>query len=263
MFGRKCSVIGVVHVLPLPGSDGWSGSIDQVLDAALKDAYVYKSQGVDALILENMHDAPYLVGKVEPETTAAMTMIAHAVKVEMELPLGIQLLAGANLEALAVALAAGADFIRVEGFVFAHVGDEGIHESCAAQLIRRRANLKAQQVKIFADIKKKHSAHAITGDVSLSETVHAAEFFKADGVVVTGVATGKPTDANDVRIARESGSIRVLVGSGVTAKNVGQYIPYSDALIVGSACKFEDDWRNHVDPERVKNLMNSVVSFRR
>src|SRR6185436_13037350 len=110
----------------------------------------------------------------------------------------------ANLEALGVAVAADLDFIRVEGFVFAHVGDEGYQESCAAELIRRRCNLKAERVQIFADIKKKHSAHAITGDVSLTETARAAEFFKADGVIVTGMHTGHSPDASEVKNVKSS-----------------------------------------------------------
>ncbi len=85
------------------------------------------------------------------------------------MPIGVQLLAGANAEALGVALAADLDFIRVEGFVFAHVGDEGIHEACAGELVRRRFYLQAENIKIFADIKKKHSSHSITEDIRLAK----------------------------------------------------------------------------------------------
>src|SRR6516164_4501587 len=134
MFGRKCSVIGAVHVPPLPGSADFAGNMEGILAQTLIDALTYKEEGVDALIVENMHDVPYLKGYVEPETVAAMSVLANAVKYETMLPLGVQLLAGANLEALAVAIASDLDFIRVEGFVFAHVGDEGVHESCAAEL---------------------------------------------------------------------------------------------------------------------------------
>src|SRR5437660_705001 len=129
MFNRKCSIIGVIHLLPLPGAAGYGGSIDEILRWALEDAINYKDQGIDALMIENMHDVPYLKGYVEPETTAAMTVVAQAIKYETMLPLGVQVLAGANLEALGIAVAASLDFIRVEGFVYAHVGDEGIHES--------------------------------------------------------------------------------------------------------------------------------------
>ncbi len=134
---------------PLPGSAGFKGGIDRLLATALNDALTYKENGIDAIIVENMHDVPYLKGYVYPETTATITVVARALKYECQLPLGLQLLAGANMEALGAAVAADVDFIRVEGFVYAHIGDEGLHESCAAVLIRKRANLQAERIKSF------------------------------------------------------------------------------------------------------------------
>jgi membrane complex biogenesis BtpA family protein len=255
MFGRKCSVIGAVHVPPLPGSPNYSGSIELILEQALSDALTYKDEGVDSIILENMHDVPYLKGRVEPETTAAMSVVANAIKYETMLPIGVQLLAGANIEALGVALACGADFIRVEGFVFAHVGDEGIHESCAAELVRRRKYLQAERIKIFADIKKKHSSHAITGDVSVADTAKAAEFFKADAVVVSGSFTGEPPELPEVKAVRQSVQIPVIVGSGIAPDNIKKFIQHADAVIVGTALKLDGRWQNAVDPERVARLV--------
>ena len=258
MFGRKCSIIGAVHVAPLPGSANFAGSIELVLEQALFDALTYKEEGVDGIILENMHDVPYLKGRVDPETTAAMTVVANAIKYETMLPIGVQLFAGANIEALAVALACGLDFIRVEGFVYAHVGDEGIHESCAAELVRRRKYLQAERVKIFADIKKKHSSHAITSDVSLADTAKAAEFFRTDAVVVSGEFTGEPPKVSEVKAVRESVQCPVIVGSGVTPENIMQFVPAADAVIVGTALKIGGNWQNAVDAERVARLVGAL-----
>lgn len=258
MFGRKCSLIGVVHVPPLPGSGDYKGLMDQVLAGALFDALTYKEEGIDALLVENTHDVPYEKGRVEPETIAAMTVVANSLKYETMLPLGIQILAGANLEALAVAHACDLDFIRVEGYVYAHVGDEGIHESCAAALYRKRASLHAEKIKIFADIKKKHSSHAITDDITLAQTAKDAEFFKADGVIVTGARTGEAPEAGEVRSVRKAVNGHVLVGSGVTEQNMKELAAYSDAVIVGSAAKYDGLWSNAVDGERVKRLVAAL-----
>lgn len=255
MFNRRCSVLGMVHLLPLPGAAGYEGSIDRIMAHGLDAAMTYKENGFDGLVIENMHDVPYLNGRVEPETTAAMAIIAQAIKYETQMPVGIQILAGANLDSLGAAVAASVNFIRVEGYVFAHVGDEGLHQSSAAELFRRRWQLQSEQIKIFADIKKKHSAHAITGDVSLVETAQAAEFFKADGVIVTGSATGKAPQKQDVCDVRKAVSCSVLVGSGVDAANVHEFIPYADALIVGSSLKEEGKWSNSLDLERVQTFM--------
>lgn len=260
MFGRKCSIIGVVHIPPLPGAAGYAGSMDGILAPALFDALTYKECGIDALVVENMHDVPYHKGFVDPETTAAMAIVAKAIKYETQLPLGLQLLAGANLEALGAAIAADLDFIRVEGFVYAHVGDEGIHESCAAKLIRKRAQLQAERIKIFADVKKKHASHSITADVSLADTAKHAEFFRADGVIVSGMTTGHAPDPAEVSEVRSEVGCHVLVGSGVTIDNVHKFMPFADALIVGSSLKVDGKWQNKVDEERVERFMHTVKS---
>jgi predicted TIM-barrel enzyme len=105
-------------------------------------------------------------------------------------------------------------------------------------------------VRVFADIKKKHSAHAITADVDLAETAKAAEFFLADGVIVSGAATGRPTDPNEVQAVSEAVEIPTLVGSGVTAENMVHFAT-ADALIVGSSVKEGGLWSNPLDDGRV------------
>ncbi|MBX9695037.1 MAG: BtpA/SgcQ family protein [Cyanobacteria bacterium] len=255
MFSKACSLIGAVHLPPLPGAAGFRGGVSDIVHDAIVEARKYIEGGFDALILENTHDTPYLKGHVRPETTAAMSVVANEIKNACKVPIGVQLLAGANLEALAVALAADLDFIRVEGFVYAHIGDEGIHESCAGELIRKRFELNAERIKIFADCKKKHSSHAITSDISLEETVRDAEYFRADGVVVTGIRTGAAPDAAEVRAAKEAVGIPVLVGSGVTGENLSEFLPWADAIIIGSSVKFDGLWQNPVDPDRCRKLV--------
>ena len=44
LFGSKHAVIGVVHVKPLPGSPRWSGDLDDVIDAAVRDARALADQ---------------------------------------------------------------------------------------------------------------------------------------------------------------------------------------------------------------------------
>jgi uncharacterized protein len=256
MFNRKCSMIGMLHLRPLPGAAGYDGCLERIMSIALQEAMIYEECGFDALMLENMHDLPFLKGRVEPETTAAMAVIAAAVRARTQMPVGIQILSGANLEALGVAVAASLDFIRVEAFVFAHVADEGYMESCAAELIRRRWQLKAEKIKIFCDIKKKHSAHAITGDISLADTAKAAEFFKTDGVIVTGMHTGDPPGRADIEAVKAAVACPVLVGSGVSADNLPQFLSCADAIIVGSSLKVDGKWQNELDRERVRSFID-------
>jgi uncharacterized protein len=253
IFGVPRALIGVIHVGGLPGTPSHDRRLPEIVDTAVAEARLYMSAGFHGVLMENTHDRPYLKGSVGPEIVASMAVIGQEIRRAVPAPLGMQILAGANQAALAVALACGASFVRVEGYVFAHVADEGLIESSAGALLRYRRTIGADHIRVFADIKKKHSAHAITADIDLVETAKAAEFFLADGVIVTGIATGQPADAGEVRSVAAAVGMPVLVGSGVTSGNVREY-DAADALIVGSDVKHGGVWSGPLDESRVRAL---------
>jgi membrane complex biogenesis BtpA family protein len=259
MFGAPRALIGVIHAGALPGTPWNRQSVAEIAEAAVAEARVYAAAGFHGLAIENTHDRPYLKGSVGPEIGAAMAVIGAEIRRAVSLPLGIQVLAGANSWALAIAHACGASFVRVEGFVFAHVADEGLIESSAGALLRYRRTIGAENVRVFADIKKKHSAHAITADVDIVETAKAAEFFRADGVIVSGVATGQPTDADEVRAVSGVVGIPALIGSGVSPENIANYAA-ADAFIVGSSVKRDGLWSNPLDRGRVDAVVRAFGS---
>jgi membrane complex biogenesis BtpA family protein len=261
LFGVPRALVGVIHVAALPGTPSWQGgAIAAAVDRAVAEACTYRDAGFHALIIENMHDRPYLKGGVGPEIVAAMTRVAVEVRQAVPLPLGVQVLAAANREALAVALASGAGFVRVEGFVFAHVADEGLIDGCAGDLLRYRRAIGADHVAVLADVKKKHAAHAITADVDIADTAHAAEFFLADGVIVSGAATGRQADAAEVEAVARAVGIPVLVGSGITAANVGDY-PSAAGFIVGSSVKRDGRWSEPLERARVEAVADALAAL--
>lgn len=252
----------MVHVQALPGTPRNKFSIAEICEIAAQEARQYESAGLDGIMIENMHDVPYLKGSVGPEITAAMAVVAKAVRDAVKLPLGIQILAGANKEALAVAKAANFQFIRAEGFVFGHVADEGYFDACAGELMRYRKAIGAEDILVFTDIKKKHSSHAITSDVDIAETAHAAEFFLSDGVIVTGSSTGKAVYLHELKSLKDIVQGPVLIGSGITAENLSEYWDYSSAFIVGSHFKEDGYWENPVSEERLRVFMETVTQLR-
>ena len=258
IFKVDCPVIGMIHLKALPGTPKYGNDKSFIIEDALKEAEICKAAGIDSIMIENMHDVPYLKGEVGHEISSLMTLVSHEIKKRTQLPLGIQILAGANKEALAVANASGADFIRAEGFVYAHVADEGLIEAQASELLRYRKQIDAEHIGIFTDIKKKHSSHAITDDVSLLDTAKAAQFFLSDGVVVTGNHTGVSASIEDLKTLKESLNFPVIVGSGITLENVKAYLPICDAMIVGSYFKEGGNWENELSYDRVSKLMNVI-----
>jgi membrane complex biogenesis BtpA family protein len=258
IFKKTKPVIGMIHVEALPGTPNYQGDINYILDKAVSEALLYKKSGINALMIENMHDVPYQKNQVGAEISSMMTLVAHLIKEETGLPLGIQILAAANKEALAVAKSAQLDFIRAEGFVFGHLADEGYIDSQAADLLRYRKQIDAENIAVFTDIKKKHSSHAITADLNIVETAHAAEFFLSDGLIITGKQTGLETDSNEIQDVKKHTQLPVLIGSGITLNNVDKYLPIADALIVGSYFKKDGFWKNDLDEQRILDFMEKV-----
>lgn len=261
-FKQPKPIIAMIHVAALPGTPSSSMRVSEIVKLAIKEARMYKTGGVDAIAIENMHDLPYLRGRVGPEIVAAMTLVGAAVKAEFGGPVGIQVLAGANTEAMAVAHAANLDFIRAEGFVFAHIADEGFIQSSAAELLRYRRLIGAEKVQVWTDIKKKHSAHAITADISLGATAETAEFMRADAVIVTGNVTGDPPKVEDAREAKAHCHLPVLLGSGVDLRNIAEFYLEADGFIIGSYFKINGHWAQTVDARRVEAFMARVQTLR-
>ncbi|MBS2098180.1 BtpA/SgcQ family protein [Carboxylicivirga linearis] len=255
-------IVGMIHVDALPGTPNHQLSVCEIARKAALEAKLYHDEGVDAIMIENMHDTPYLNKNADHEITAAMTVIAHEVKNAIRLPVGIQILAGANKQALAVANAVDLDFIRAEGFVFSHIADEGMMNSCAGELLRYRKNIGADKVKILTDIKKKHSSHALTADVSLLETAKAAEFFLSDGVIITGNSTGEAVEPSDLAGLKSEIKLPVIIGSGISNENIYTYWNQADVFVVGSHFKLDGHWTKGVDPGRVQKFMRTVHSLR-
>lgn len=246
----------MIHLPALPGTPHGRLHPDRIVEQAVAEARLYRDLGVTTVLLENMHDRPY-VRECGPEVVATMTAATRAVVELGGLYVGVQVLAGCNREALAVAHAAGAHFVRVEGYVFAHIGDEGEHQACAGELLRYRKALGAEEILVLADIKKKHSSHAITADLDLMETAKAAAFFLADGVVITGRETGDPVRPVDLDGLRELG-VLVAVGSGVAPSQLPELVPRAHLLIVGSWLKEGGLWSNPPDPDRVEQILTGI-----
>ena len=266
-FTPDRTIIGMVHVGALPGTPKHdSTSIDSLAQTAAGEAKILIDAGFDAIIIENMHDAPYVHGdRLGPEIVAGITRVGTEIASSIPsldgAPIGVQILSGGNRHALAVAQSIGGAFIRCENFVYAHVADEGLlPEAEAGPLLRYRMSIGAESVSVFADIKKKHASHAVTADISIEDAAHAAAFFGADGLIVTGAWTGTPADPADARAAKNASGLPVMIGSGVTEENICDMLAVADGVIVGSSIKHGGVWSNPVCAEKAAALVAAARS---
>ncbi len=253
----------MIAVLPLPGAPRYSGDDEAILDQALSDLAQFSEAGVDAIVLENSHDLPYIKPPLHPAAVELMKRIAREVRRRFPGPVGIQVLEAANETALEIARACDLDFLRVESYVFAHVGGAGLIEGCAGQLLRKRKALGCEHIKIFADVKKKHCSHALTGDLNIIDEVKQAEFFLADGVIVTGARTTEPPDKAELRRVKKSACVPVLIGSGLTPANIKAYLPLADGFIVGSTFREGGQFLGRLQRKRLEEFMRAFKSARR
>ena len=123
MFGTERPILGMIHLPPLPGSPNYGGSMTAVIDHALQDAETLVSNGISAMIVENLGDYPYYPETTEPETVAAMTRVALEVRKRYDLPLGINILRNSWKAAMAVAAMSDCQFIRLNVLTDATVTD--------------------------------------------------------------------------------------------------------------------------------------------
>lgn len=247
----------MVHLRALPGSPRWAGSMDEVTRAALDDARALADGGADALLVENYGDVPFAAGRVDAGTVAAMAVVIAELRKAVALPIGVNVLKTDALSALAVSAATGARFIRVNVHVGAVVADQGLLQSNAHDTLRYRRLLGAD-VKILADVQAKHGVPLAPVPVE-QEARDCVSRGLADGLVVSGAATGEPTPMGDVKRVRGAvADVPLLVGSGVTVETVAELLSVADGVIVGTAVKRDGRLANPVDPERVRRLVQAA-----
>jgi membrane complex biogenesis BtpA family protein len=249
------TLIGMVHLPPLPGSPRWSGSMERAIATALADARALLDGGMDALLVENHGDVPFTAGRVEAATVAAMAVVVAEVRrATVGVPLGVNVLKNDARAALAIATAAGAQFIRVNVHAGAVVADQGIVQTDAYHTLRDRRLLDAD-VRLFADVQGKHAVPVAPVEIEL-EARDLVDRGLADALVVSGRATGEATAIADLKRVRSAvPETPLLVGSGVTADSVAELLSLADGAIVGTSLKRDGDVRQPVDPARVRRLV--------
>jgi membrane complex biogenesis BtpA family protein len=263
IFQARKPLIGMIHLLPLPGSPKYSEEgMPRALDAALRDAEALQNGGFDGLLVENYGDSPFKPAPTDPETVASMTAIGREISTQVELPLGVNVLRNGAIAALAIARAVRARFIRVNVFTESLLTDQGIIDACAHEVMRYRSRIDATEVRVFADVRSKHAAPLVSRPVEESAR-DAAYRGMADALIVTGPHTGAEPDRGQFRRIRGSVPDRpVLIGSGLSKRNAVRLLREADGAVVGTSLKKNGVIEGPIDEARVKDLVKSVARFR-
>jgi uncharacterized protein len=251
-------IIGVVHLLPLPGSPRFAGSMDAIVERALQDCAAYHKSGVWAAIVENFGDNPFAADRVPPITVAAMTRVLVELKAEFpEIHFGVNVLRNDAVSALSIATIVGAEFIRVNVHVGAVIADQGVIQGRAYKTLRLKKSLNSD-VKIFADVDVKHAAAVGNYDIKL-QAADALERGLADAIVISGPRTGKPVDMKQLReLRKEFPEAKIIIGSGANSRNVKELLKSADSVIVGTSVKVGGMTSNPVDANILEEFVAAV-----
>lgn len=250
-------IIGVVHLLPLPASARWGGSLKAVIDRAEQEATALASGGVDGIIVENFFDAPFVKDAVDPATVSAMSLVVQRLMNLVTLPIGINVLRNDALSAMAIATCVQAHFIRVNVLTGVMATDQGLIEGQAHQLLRYRREL-GSDVKILADVLVKHARPLGSPNLTtaVQETIDRG---LADGVILSGWATGSPPSLEDLELASAAANgTPVFIGSGADWENIPRLIQAADGVIVSSSLKRRGKIDQPIDPIRVSQFVEAM-----
>jgi hypothetical protein len=261
LFGSKKPVIGCIHLLPLPGSPLYDGSMESIYRRAIEEASLLSECGIHGLIVENFRDKPFLPDRLPPETVASMAAVGREVVRMARVPVGVNALRNDAESAMAIAAAIGADFIRVNIHMNAVVSEQGIIQGASHRTLRLRSALKSD-VLIFADVGVKHAAPLADRGLA-TETRDLTERGLADGIIVSGEMTGEETKPSDVDVVRQHTDLPILIGSGVTPENVHRVYEKADGFIVGSYFKKDGKGENFIERRRVRRFMEKMKKLSR
>jgi membrane complex biogenesis BtpA family protein len=257
VFNTQNPVIGVLHLLPLPTSPRWQGDLQTVIDRAEQEATALASGGVHGIIIENFFDAPFTKGPVDPAVVSVMGLVVQRLQTLITVPIGINVLRNDARSALAIATCTGAAFIRVNVLTGVMATDQGLIEGCAHDLLRYRKEL-GSSVKILADVLVKHARPLGSPNLTtaVQETLHRG---MADGVILSGWATGSPPSLEDLELAKAAaGEHPVFIGSGADWENIGTLMKAADGVIVASSLKRQGDINQPIDPIRVGQFVEAM-----
>jgi len=251
---RRGVLIGVVHLPALPGAPGYRGSMQPVVDACARDAETLAQAGFDAVLVENFGDAPFFATDVPDETIAAMAVATDAARRASGKPIGVNVLRNDGIAAMSVAVAAGAQFVRINVLVGARVCDQGVVQGDGARIARLRAALHANDIDVIADVGVKHSAPLAAWSLE-DEAREAIGRGGASAVIVTGAHTGAPANLDAAVALKHATGSTVWVGSGVRAETLRAWLDGVDGVIVGSALRADGRAGGAIDFEAARRFV--------
>jgi len=261
MFAVEKPIIGMCHLLALPGDpeyDGAAGMRAVVADARA-NLRALQAGGVDGVMFSNEFSLPYLT-KVECVTVAAMARVIAELYDDIRGPFGVNVLWD-PYASLDLAVATGAQFVR-EIFTGVYASDFGLWDTNCGAIVRHQRAIGGKDIKLFFNILPEAAAYLADRDIV---SVARSTVFNTgpDALCISGLTAGEETSAATLRLVKDAlPDIPIVANTGVRHANVGEQLSIADAAIIGTAFKRDGVFENSVDADRVRALMDKVEELR-
>jgi len=226
-------LIGMIHLSPLLSMRGFKG-MKVMLREALADLRALERAGFDGALIENDHDRPH-TEFANTAQIASFTAVAEAVIAEARIPVGVQMMLNDWKSSFAIAQATGARFTRLDVFVDHVTSEWGELNPNPKEIMSEKKKL-CPDLLLFTDVQVKYKTMVRTRPLTTSAKLALAN--GADGLVITGNATGEETPTKKIEMIRRAfPSAKIFVGAGVNEKNVREQLALANGAIVGTSIK--------------------------
>ncbi|OLS22097.1 MAG: putative sgc region protein SgcQ [Candidatus Heimdallarchaeota archaeon LC_2] len=243
-------IIGMIHLPSLTGQS--TKKMESIIEYTLSEAVVLDDLSYSGIMIENFNDSPFVKTQVEDEVLIRISTILHEVKKHIKIPIGVNLLRNACVQAMKVATVLDLSFIRCNIWESAYVTDQGIIEAAALDVINCKRNMNSD-VKILADVHVKHAK--LIGDFSVIESAeNALERGKADQIIISGISTGSSPDLNKLKLLNEH-NIKPIIGSGMSLENLESFSQYISGAIIGTSIKKNREVTSIIDKTQAEKFI--------
>lgn len=255
-FGTDKPIVAMCHLPALPGRPRHdrAAGLGRIVDSLAHDLPILHEAGVDGLLFCNEADLPYQL-QVGPEIVAAMASAIGQLRVEIQVPFGVDIVWDPRAS-LAVARATGAAFVR-EVFSGVYESDLGTMQPDFGSICAYRTMIGADNVALFSNITPEFASSL--GQRTIAERAQSAAFLGVEVILISGQITGMSIDLADLRAAKAAApETPVLANTGVRAETVAEILSIADGALVGTTLKRDGVTWNPVDRDRALRFMDAV-----
>ncbi len=260
VFNTEKPVIGMVHLHAMPTDPRYEKDkgIEYIIECAKKDIIALQEGGVDGLLFCNEYAIPY-TANIKGITIATYARVVGELRSVMTLPFGITCPSN-PYATYDIAVGTGAAFARanIHG---SSAGVYGLSSNDPGDIARHKCAIGGENLKVLTAIVPEGSEQVAKR--SLREVAKTLAFnVMPDGILVYSDTPGSSIDIEQVKTIKEVTDIPVFASNGVKPSTVKEILKYADGCIVGTGIKYDGNFYNQVDPQRVKELMKNAREAR-